>query len=56
MSDDELSLQGARLVAAAERVKHPMLPESIKGVIVGAAVLVNELVKREVSRNEQAAK
>lgn len=51
MKNEELKAQGAALVEAAERVKHPMLPASIKSVIVGAARLVNELVQREVNRD-----
>lgn len=51
MNDEKLIMKSESLVEKAVNIKHPMLPNTIKAAIVGAAEIVHELVKREVSRN-----
>ena len=51
MDNETLLKKASELCAAAKNIKHPMIPAAVKSAIVTAAVVVGELVNREVSRN-----
>ena len=51
MTNKELLQESKKLTEEAEKIKHPLLPLAIKNAIVRAAVILNELVKREVLKN-----
>ena len=52
MDDKTLLEKAAALCERARAISHPMLPKAIKAQIVGAAEILNELVKREVKRGD----
>jgi hypothetical protein len=53
MTNDELHQRTAKLLTAAKNLNHPMLPASLKNSIAGAAVIVAELVKRELNQCQE---
>lgn len=52
LNNDQMLQAAARLVKAARSVNHPLLPASVKDAINLAAILIENLVMREVKRDE----
>lgn len=55
LTDDELQAVAADLRKQAAGISHPLLPAGIKAAIQAAALLVAELVNREIERGKANA-
>lgn len=51
MDNATLLKKAGDLCDSAKNIKHPMLPAAVKTAIVTAAMIIGELVSREVERN-----
>lgn len=54
MTNEEMNDHADRLEGAALNISHPLLPTPLKAAIQAAAVLVVELVRREVKRDAKS--